>query len=234
MTADRMTVSASGLAEGVRASLVLLPGTIVFGMAFAALAAKSGFTLVETVLFSAVIYAGAAQFAAVGAWPEPLTLAGALGIVVVVATVNARFVLIGAAMRPHMAGTAPPLAYGLQAVTTDFSWITSVRYLEGGGRDLGVPLGAGLFIWLIWWGSAVPGWWFGQMMDDPRRYGVDMVLVLMFASYLVPLWKGMAGLPPWIVAGVVSLAVTPFVPAYLNVFVGALAGAIAGALREPR
>ena len=216
-------------------SVVLLPATVIFGMAFGALAQKAGLSLAEAVLFSAAVYAGASQFAAISAWADPMTLPVAIGLVIVVATVNARLILIGASYRALM-GDAPVVkAYGLQAVTTDFSWVTGVRYLEKGGRDLGVPFGAGLFIWIFWWASTGPGWLFGQAIEDPRRYAIDLVLPLMFACMLVPMWKGAARAIPWAIGGAVSLALAQVLPNHLNIFFGALAGALHAALRpEPK
>jgi len=219
----------SGLLEGVRLSFVLLPATIIFGMAFGALAQKAGLSLAEAVLFSAFVYAGASQFAALGAWQDPMTLAAGASILLIIGTVNSRLIMIGASYRA-LIGTVPTAqAYPLQAVTTDFTWVTGIGYIERGGRDLAVPLGAGLFIWLFWWSATAPGWLFGQAILDPRRYAIDLVLPLMFALFLVPMWKGAARAIPWLVAGLVSLLLFWLIPGHLYVFFGALAGALAGA-----
>ena len=70
--------SRAGFAEGVRLALPVMPGMVLFGAAFGALAAQKGLSLFEAALMSAVVYAGASQFVALEMWSDIATLAGML------------------------------------------------------------------------------------------------------------------------------------------------------------
>ena len=62
--------SLAGLRHGVRITLPLLPGTIVFAMALGTIAAQKGLSLFETALMSFLTYSGAAQLVALEIWPQ--------------------------------------------------------------------------------------------------------------------------------------------------------------------
>lgn len=67
----RPLLTMQGVRLGVRRVSVLLPGIIVFAVAFGAAAAAKGLSLLETVLMSALVYAGVAQLVAMELWrPE--------------------------------------------------------------------------------------------------------------------------------------------------------------------
>jgi len=62
--------SLAGLVEGARLAAPVMPGMVMFGAAFGALAAQKGLTLLEAVLMSGLVYAGASQFVALEMWSD--------------------------------------------------------------------------------------------------------------------------------------------------------------------
>jgi predicted branched-subunit amino acid permease len=221
--------SVSGLAEGARMCGAMVPGTVVFATAYGTLAAQKGLTLVEAVLMSALVFGGSSQLVALEVWANPLTLSTVLSLAVVTAIVNARFVLMGATMRPWFGRLPPWQAYAALTTTVDATWLIGTRYRAEGGADVSVYVGAGLTLWVIWVLSAVPGYLLGAFIADPKKFGFDLVLVIFFAAMFVPLWRGMRRAVGWVIAGVVALGVSYVVPGWWFVVIGALAGSIAGA-----
>ena len=65
--------SLSGLWQGVRFVLPVLPGAAVFGAAFGAVAAAKGLSFTEAVLMSAIVFAGASQLVAMEIWSSQFT-----------------------------------------------------------------------------------------------------------------------------------------------------------------
>src|SRR4051812_17309059 len=60
----------AGIVEGARLAMPVMPGMVLFGAAFGALAAEKGLSLLEATLMSTIAYAGASQFVALGMWPD--------------------------------------------------------------------------------------------------------------------------------------------------------------------
>jgi len=147
--------------------------------------------------------------------------------------INARMILMGAAIQPWLAREpAGRLAVNLFFLT-DANWLIGSRYHQDGGRDVGVLLGSGLALWVGWVAFTVPGFLAGALVSEPKRLGLDLVMPIFFAAMLVPLWKGVRPARPWAVAGLVALLVHALLPGYAFVLAGALAGALAAALLDP-
>ncbi len=220
--------SLAGLAAGARRCAALLPGTVVFAAAFGTIAAQKGLTLAEATLMSLVVFAGASQLVALEIWADPLTPGTLVSIATVTAIVNARFILMGATLRPWF-GTLPPWqAYSTLLVTTDATWLVGMRYRAEGGSDAAIYLGAGLALWALWVAATIPGYLFGTFISDPKRFGFDLMLPIFFVAMAVPLWRGYRRAIGWAIAGAVALLVSQLVPGWWFIVVGALTGSIIG------
>jgi len=207
----------------------MVPGTMVFAAAFGTLAAQKGLTLAETVLMSALVFGGASQLVAMEVWNSPITLASVVSLAVVTAIVNSRFILMGATLRPWLGALAPWQVYAALNSTVDATWLVATRYRAEGGSDAAVFVGAGLALWVVWVGMAVPGYLLGTFIADPKQFGFDLMLPIFFAAMFVPLWRGARRAIGWVIAGAVALLVSYVVPGWWFIVAGALTGSIAGA-----
>ncbi|MCG6122072.1 MAG: AzlC family ABC transporter permease [Microvirga sp.] len=219
----------AGAILGARLAIPLLPGVIVFGSAFGTAASQKGLTLWETLAFSAFVFAGASQMVALEIWTDVWTLAGLVALVVVTTTVNARMILMGAAIQPWMAGMSPAQVAGSTFLLTDSNWLIGSRYRSEGGSDRAVLFGSGLALWVSWVAATAPGHLAGSFIANPEAYGLDLVMVMFFAAMIVPMWKGPRPAIPWLVAGAAALTAQQLLGGYSFIIIGALAGALSGA-----
>ena len=217
-----------GLAEGAWRSTALLPGTAIFSLAFGTVAAQKGLSLADAVLMNALVFAGAAQLVALEVWTNPLALGTVASIALLTAIVNARFVLMGAALRPWMGALPAWQVYPPLLLTTDATWIVGMRYRAEGKGDASIYLGAGLAIWAVWVAAVVPGYLLGAFISDPRRFGIDLMLPIFFAAMLVQIWRGPRRAIGWAVAGAVALVAAQLVAGWWFVVIGAVAGSVVG------
>lgn len=226
--------SGAGFAEGMRLAVPAMPVMAMFGMAFGTFAAQKGLSLIEAALMSALMFAGASQFVAAEIWSDPKTLAGIIALVAITATVNIRFVLIGATLHPWLGAMPAWQTYPALAVLTEPGWLLAMRYRAEGGADCAILLGSGVALWLIWIAATVVGYLAGGLMTDPERYGIDLVMPIFFIVLLVPLWRGLRPAIPWAVAGAIALLVAKFVPGSWYIIAGTIAGSIAGGFVDER
>ncbi|EIM25778.1 AzlC family ABC transporter permease [Microvirga lotononidis] len=224
--------STAGLRHGARAALPAFPGFIMFAVAFGTAAAQKGLSLGETLGLSAFVYAGASQMVGLEIWQQAWTPSTVLTIMTVTAVVNARMILLGATLQPWLKNE--PLARTALNLflITEAGWLVGTRYHSEGGRDVGVLLGCGIILWVVWLLATLSGFFAGALVPEPRRFGLDLVMPIFFGVMLVPLWKGAKVALPWLVAGLVSLIVHALVPGYVFIIAGALAGVAAGMLIE--
>lgn len=222
----------AGMWLGVRRVSVLLPGIVVLAVAFGAAAAAKGLTVLETVLMSGLVYGGVSQLVAMEIWRPEWSWGAIAGLAVVTATVNARMILQGAALQPWFSRYPKSVNAFHLFFYTDANWLIGTRYRNEGGRDLGVLVGAGLALWVVWVLATIPGHLLGALVSNPRRYGIDLVMPIFFAAMIVPMWKGRRAAVPWVVAGLVALVTAKLVDGYAFIITGSLAGALTGAFGD--
>lgn len=224
--------SIDGLRHGARMALPAFPGFVMFAVAFGTAAAQKGLSLGEAMGLSAFVYAGASQMVGLEIWQKAWTPATVLTIVTVTAVVNSRMILLGATLQPWLRHEPKARSALNLFLLTEAGWLLSTRYYNEGGRDVGVLLGTAITLYVVWLAATLAGYFAGALVPEPRRFGLDLVMPVFFGMMLVPLWKGMKPALPWLVAGLVALAVHALVPGYLFILAGALAGVAAGMLLE--
>jgi len=128
---------------------------VAFGAAFGLAAVQKGLAPLDTLLMSTLVFAGAAQFAAIDMWGAEVSV---IPVMVVVFAINSRHLLMGASLYPMLKDVAPAKRYSLLLVLTDANWAVAAQDYHRGNRNLEVILGGGLVLW--WRGLLAPGWVF--------------------------------------------------------------------------
>lgn len=217
-----------GLANGIKGAHAPAGSAVIYGLAFGLLADQTGLSLMAAVAMSALVYSGSAQFVALQAWGDPIPLAAIAGAIV---AVNARYFLLGAALRPWFQ-TLPPLkAYGSLLLLSDGNWAPAIREFRAGRLDAAYMLGIGVALYSCWIASTAIGHALGHAIPDPKRFGLDFVLPAFFIVLAVALWRGKSDLLPLVTAAVVALIVEHAVPGQWYMVAGALAGSLAAAIK---
>src|SRR5215208_441055 len=210
---------ASPLSAGVRAGLPFVLPTLALGVSFGVLA-EPVMGEIAPIVMSIVVFAGAAQFAALSV----LAAAGGAGAAILAGLLmNARFLPMGFAIAPSLRGRALKRAAQGQAVV-DASWAIARR--PDGTFDRGVLLGATIPQAIGWMGGTLIGVLGGSAPADPEKFGIDAIFP---AFYLALLWEeggSRRGLAAALVGGAITLSLMSFVPAGLAVIAASLAALI--------
>ena len=218
-----------GMVAGVRLLAPLAIFVVPFGLAFGLAATEKGLAPWVAIVMSTLVFAGASQFAVLDLWVHPLPVAA---ILITTGIVNARHLLYGAALYPWLRPVPPLQRLPLRAVMTDLAWANSMQAAERGERDAGILLGGGLLLWIVWIGSTAAGALLATGIGDPKRYGLDVVMVAFFAAAAVGQWRGRGDIVPWSAAAVAALAGLWLLPTGWYVIFGALVGGVVGVLRD--
>ncbi|GGE56034.1 branched-chain amino acid ABC transporter permease [Streptosporangium jomthongense] len=198
---------------------------VAFGAAFGLAAAQEGLAPLESLLMSTLVFAGASQFAAIDMWGAEVPV---IPVMVVVFAINSRHLLMGASLYPMLRDVAPAKRYGLLLLLTDANWAVSAQEYQSGRRNLEVILGGGLVLWLAWIVGTWLGAYFGGLLQNPKSFGMDMVLGCFLLAMALGGKKNPRVLVAWALAAVASLAAWKWLPANTHVVAGALAGGVVG------
>jgi 4-azaleucine resistance transporter AzlC len=203
-----------------------------FGVVYGLAAREAGFSPIEAMAMSVLVFAGAAQFAAVGyvaaglAWP---------GVILLTALLNARHLLYSAALAPWLSGL-PRIRRALMAhLLTDEAFALSIAHFERIGRadERGYWIAAFISDFIPWNLATLVGVTIGAQIPDPARLGLDVVFPAAMVSLAVGVVTGrrelVAALGGATLGVVTSLAAGPGV----GVIVGGLGGPLLG-LAVPR
>ncbi|GAB4425200.1 MAG: hypothetical protein OHK0015_04950 [Chloroflexi bacterium OHK40] len=215
------------LRAGYLAMLPLWLSAAPFGMIYAVSAVAAGLSPAQTVAMSLLVFAGGAQFIAVGMVAAG---AGPLAITVTTLVVNARHLLMSASLAPHLRGVGRWKRLLLAAQLTDESYAVGVaRFLEGRG-SAAFQIGCNLSLYTIWPLSAVAGVLLGGAIPDPAALGLDLVFPLTFIGLLVPLLREPANRLAALAAALLTVAGALWLPGSWYVLLAGLLGSALGAL----
>lgn len=225
------TFTRRGFVRGFRCCIPLALSVFTYGLLFGILAASRGMTSAEAALMSLTVFAGASQLIVMELWQHPLPIAA---VILTTFIVNARYLLMGAAVQPWFRSLTPLQAYGSIFFCADENWALAMREFRGGERDSSFFIGAGFAVYVGWVSATLLGYVGGAGIHDPAVYGLDFALTTVLIALLVSFWSGKRDLVPWIVAAIVAVMTEQFLPGKWYIILGAIAGSSMEAIRYGR
>jgi predicted branched-subunit amino acid permease len=226
-TSTTKSIFWQGFRDGAPFVLVVIPFSALFGV----LGTEAGLSVFETMTFSVVVIAGAAQFTALQLMvenvPTLIVLASALAV-------NLRMAMYSAHLTPFL-GSAPLWQRALAAYfTVDQSYACSISKFE---REpaLTVPqrmayfFGAVTPVCPLWYLFTLVGAVVGGRIPD--SFALDFALPITFLAMITPMLRTLAHVVAAVVAIVIAL-VCADVPYNLGLIIAGMAGMVAGARTE--
>ncbi|MRG70224.1 branched-chain amino acid ABC transporter permease [Alphaproteobacteria bacterium HT1-32] len=213
---------------GVRTALPVSVGALVFGLTLGVTASQAGLSAVEMGLMSATVFAGASQLVAVQMFDQGATL---IAIATAVFAVNARHMLMGATLTPLIRSHPRPLRWLALLMMVDESWALTMARSRQVPTGPAFIIGAGCLFFPIWLSATMAGVWFGDLVPDPRLFGLDFLGVAVFIGMLALLQPKRRDLPPFIATAVLSPLLATVLPGSWSIIAAASAGALIAAVR---
>ncbi len=217
----------AGFRDATPFILVAAPFALLFGV----LATEAGLNIFETMMFSFVVLAGAAQFTALSLLeenaPTLIVLASALAV-------NLRMAMYSASITPHL-GAIPFWWRALAAYfLVDQAYALSIAKYEDQpkmalNQKLAYFFGTVAPVCPLWYVFTLVGALMGQQIPD--SWAIDFVMPMAFLAMIGPLLRT----PAHIIAALVGITVSLLaagIPYNLGLIVAGTAGMIAGAQAE--
>ncbi|WP_150957609.1 AzlC family ABC transporter permease [Microbacterium testaceum] len=218
--------------EGVaaRQGLAVALATSAYGVSFGAVSVASGLDVWQTCVLSLLMFTGGSQFAFVG-------VIAAGGLAAAPAAI-ASSVLLGVRNAAYAMRLAPIVGGGgwRKAAATQFTIDESTAVALAQGEPRARQTGfwvTGVAIWVGWNLSTLLGALLGDVLGDPRTYGLDAAAAAAFLALLWPRLKGRQPLAVAAGAAAVAALLTPWLMPGIPV-IAAAGVAIAVGLFDPR
>jgi 4-azaleucine resistance transporter AzlC len=217
--------------SGVRDTVPLLLGALPFGLIYGAIAVASGLSMIAATAMSALVFAGASQFIAVGlvAAHTPVAI-----IVLTTFIVNLRHMLYSATLLPYLKSLPQkwriPLAFWL----TDETFAVTVHRFQKNDSSTSkhwYQLGSSIAMYLNWQFWCFLGLVLGNRIPDAQSWGLDVAMPVTFIAMTIPFVKTASMAVCVLTAGVASV-LTLDMPYKLGIVVSAVAGIVSGAMAQ--
>lgn len=218
--------------SGARDSLPVIIGSVPFGIIFGALAINAGLSVWATLGLSLIVFAGSAQFVAVGLMGQG---AGVLLIILTTFVVNLRHALYAASLGPFLRGKPQRWLLPLGFWLTDETYAVVIkRYTasDDSANKHWYHLGSSLAMYINWQLCTVIGMLTGTQMQGMADWGLEFALVVTFIGIVVPLLRSIPMVLCAVVAGGVAVLLRDL-PHQAGLMLGSVAGIIMAMVFSP-
>ena len=222
------------LTPAVRQGISVGLATGAYGASFGALGVAAGLSVWQTCALSLLMFTGGSQFAFVG-----IIATGGAGLAATstAALLGARNALYSLQLVPLLrAARSSPADVARRAaaahLTIDESTAVALAQSDPQEQRRGFWV-TGLAVFLLWNASTAVGAVLGDVLGDPRRYGLDGAAVAAFLALLWPRLKARPARAVAAVAAAVATVLTPLTPAGVPVLAAAAVAAGVALLRPP-
>ena len=210
------------LKGSVDVSPLMIP-VVPFGLIFGVLAIDIGFSPVETMAMSLIIFGGASQIVLL-----QLFSGGASSLVIIssVGAVNSRHLLYGAVVSEHLSDLKLVWKIIISYFLIDQAFAISNDYLKknkDSNRYFHL-VGGGATCWVIWQSTTLLGIILGAAI--PEKLGLSFAVPLTFLALLVNDFRKFINVIVIIISGLVATLGYNYIPFKAYVIVAALAGLI--------
>jgi predicted branched-subunit amino acid permease len=190
--------------------------TGLYGISFGALSSAAGFTLIQTVLLSTLMFSGASQFAFISVIAAGGTPAGAISTAWLLGVRNGFY---GLRMAPLLGPLGLVRALAAQ-LTIDES--TAVALAQGEQRSQRLGFWAtGTAVFVFWNSATIIGALLGDLVADPRDWGLDAAAAAAFLALIWPRLRSLPAIALAALAAVLAVGLAPILPAGLSILAAA-------------
>lgn len=219
------------IADGWRMAFGFALGAFIFGIVYGSAAHVQGMRDVQTLVLSFTAFAGAAQFAALPFWTDPLPY---LAIALAAGLVSTRNILMGVTLAP-MLRRMPPLKRFLGIwLMVDASWALAMR--EHRRADVStIYLTCTLTLAITWMAGVAVGVSLPGVLDEVTLRALSHGGVTFLFLILLMVARSRIGpVAPWLVSAAAAIAADRFLDPQYTLIVGVGAGALAGLMLPER
>ena len=217
--------------KGARDTLPLIIGAIPFGIIFGTLSHGAGLSATGAMAMSLFVFAGSAQFIAMG-----LVGAGTIWPMIVLTTlvVNFRHLLYTATLLPYLRRLPRRWQVALAFGLTDETFAVAVgRWLQkdASPHKHWYQFGSMVFMYINWNLCTALGIAAGHLLQGIGGWGLDFAMVAAFIGMVIPYLKNKPSYCAIFVSGASAIAFNGL-PHKLGLIVATLLGMAAGAVSE--
>ncbi|SFR96755.1 Predicted branched-chain amino acid permease (azaleucine resistance) [Agrococcus baldri] len=205
-----------------REGVSVVVATSAYGLSFGALSIASGLDLWQTMVLSLLMFSGGSQFAFIGV----IAAGGGIAGVASAGMLGLRNALYGMSMR-RVVQPRPMLMPLAAHVTIDESTAVALAQSQPKAQRIGFWVtGVGIFVgWNL---ATLAGALLGDLLGDPKQWGLDAAAAAAFVGLLWPRLKARQAIAVAAASAALAAALLPVAPSGTPVILAAVVGVVVG------
>ncbi|MDF1721417.1 MAG: AzlC family ABC transporter permease [Minwuia sp.] len=217
--------------DGLRMTFGFALGAFTFGIVYGTAAHVQGMGDEQTLVLSFTAFAGAAQFAVLPFWNDPLPL---LAIALSAGLVSTRNILMGLTLTPILRQMSPLHRLVGIWLLVDATWALTMR--ERHRADVGVLyLTCSLTLLVTWMAGVALGVSLPGVLDPVTQEALGYGgITFLFLILLMVARSRIGPVLPWLVAAAAAVAADHFLDPQFSLIIGVGAGALTGLILPER
>ncbi len=215
--------------KGVLLNLPVVASVVAYGFVCGILSRQVDMAFWQVAALSGLMFSGTAQLVIAGFWTSDVGIIAALFSVL---AISLRYLLISATCAPLFRPYAPLARYLMVSFVTDENWGVAMAHRDKDTIGAALMFGGGLALWVSWMTATLSGWYFGAIIADPARYGLDFAFTAVFLSLVIIMAKDSKSRPliPIVCATVAALVADHLLGGSWPIIIAGLAGATGAAI----
>ncbi len=209
----------------VRDALAVAVPVGLYGLAFGAAGVAAGFSVLQTCLLSLVAFTGASQFAAVGVVAAGGPVASAVGAATLLGVRNA---LYGVALSPVVEARGWRRLLAAQVTIDESTGVALGQQGRGRAAMRRAFWWTGGAVYVLWNVFTLAGATGARVLGDPAAWGLDAAVPAAFLALVGPRLTAARSRAAAALAALLTLALTPLLPAGLPIVAAVLVAVGAG------
>lgn len=217
--------------QGVIDSLPLVLGGVPFGVIFGTLAMNAGFDIWQTIGMSSIVFAGSAQFVAVGMLAAGTSLGFIVGATIII---NLRHLIYAASMLPHVKQLPQKWRFPLGFLLIDEVFAaTYPHYLKNSqsNNNHWHYFGVGISFYVSWNVATITGIFFGANVEGISEWGLDFAMSATFIGMVMPHLINKPMIAGVLTSGILAI-LTYQLPHKIGLVIASISGMAVGYLLE--
>jgi 4-azaleucine resistance transporter AzlC len=176
----------NNMKNGFLANLPISLSVFTYGVVLGIICNTKSIDYIQLMLMNIFIFAGSSQFVIVDMLSNNLSLTAITGTAILI---NMRYFLIGTTLDKLFFNSTIKQKLLIMHFVTDESWAITMKNMKEKDITIYFLLGGGLCIFLSWILGTSIGYFFAQLIIEPKNYGLDFAFYAMFIAILTTMYK---------------------------------------------
>lgn len=213
--------------NGFLANLPIGVSVFAYGAVLGVLCIQKDIDFYQLALMNIFIFAGSSQFVIVDMWSASLDI---IGVTVAALLVNLRYFLVTASLNTLFLGTTKTQKFKFIHFVTDESWAITMQRLKQEEITPMFLLGGGVSIFTVWFLGTSMGYFLGDFIQSPEKYGLDFAFIAIFLALVISMYKGKENIIPWLITIVSAIAFEQLIDGKIYIVLAAILGALSAVI----